>query len=163
MKKLVLYTILLLVTTIAFAQIDTSALYYKYPDVPPFTIIKVPDSTKFVKADLDTKKSTIIMIFSPDCEHCQHEVKELKANINLFKNTQIVLVSYLDFHFLKTFYTNYKIADYPNISVGYDSKYFFVPFFKAKFFPAIFVYNKKGKLIDAFDGSVAVQKIAAIL
>ena len=163
MKKIILYIAFLVMAKVTAAQTDTSALYYKYPDVPPFTVIKVPDSTKFVKADLITKKPVIIMVFSPDCDHCTHEVKEIIAHMDLFKNTQILLIAHLDFHYLKTFYQDYHIADYPNISLGRDFSYFFGTFFKIKYLPAIFVYNKKGKFVQAFDGSVAVQKIAAAL
>ena len=163
MKKIVVYIVLLVASNVAFAQVDTSALYYKYPNVPPFTITKVPDSTTFAKAGLKKNKATLIMVFSPDCDHCTHEIKELLAHMELFKNVQIILVTHLDFHYIKTFYEDYKIANYPNITVGRDYSYFFGTFFKIKFLPAIFTYNKKGKFVQAFDGSVAVQKIAASL
>ena len=163
MKKIILFILLLPVLKNACAQIDTSALYFKYPNVPPFTITRVPDSTKFAKADLQTGKPVVIMVFSPDCEHCTHEVKEILAHIDLFKKAELLMIAHLDFHYLKTFYSDYKIADYPNITLGRDYSYFFGTFFNIKFLPAIIVYNKKGKLVAAFDGSVPVQKIAAAL
>ena len=163
MKKIILFILLLPAVKTACSQIDTSALYFKYPDVPPFTITRVPDSTKFAKADLQTRKPLIIMVFSPDCEHCTHEVKEILAHMDLFKNVQLLMIAHLDFHYLKTFYTDYKIAGYPNITLGRDYSYFFGTFFNIKALPAIYVYNKKGKVVAAFDGSVPVQRIAAAL
>ncbi len=163
MKKYIFNIILFFTFNVSTAQTDTSALYFKYPDVPPFTITKVPDSTKFTKADLIKNKAVLIMVFSPDCDHCKHEVNEIIANIDLFKNIQIVMASSLDFQLIKTFYETYKIADYPTITMCRDYSYFLGQFFKVKFFPAIFLYNKKGKLIQSFDGSVPVQKIADAL
>ena len=162
MKKIIFYILLALSTNFAFAQKDT-ALYLKYPDVAPFTMTRVPDSTKFGKADLKKNKPVMIMVFSPDCEHCTQEVKEIIAHINLFKDIQIVMVAHLDFHYLRTFYNDYKIASYPNITVGRDYSYFFGTFFHVQYLPAIYLYNKKGKFVRAFDGSVPVQKIAASL
>lgn len=163
MKTQLLFIVLLFAFNRVTAQTDTSALYFKYPNVPPFTITRVPDSTKFAKADLIKNKAVLIMVFSPDCDHCKHEVKEITQHIELFENIQIVMASSLDFHLIKTFYETYKIADYPNITMCRDYSYFLGNFFKIKFFPAIFLYDKKGNFVKAFDGSVPVQKIAEAL
>ena len=163
MKKYLFYIILIFAYNVAAAQTDTSALYFKYPDVPPFTITRIPDSTKFVKANLIPNKAVLIMVFSPDCNHCKHEIKEIIENIDLFKNIQIVMASPLDFHLIKSFYELYKIADYPNITMCRDYSYFLGDFFKVKNFPAIFLYDKKGKFVQTFDGSVPVQKIVDAL
>lgn len=146
-----------------WAQADSTLLYLRFPSIPPFTITKVSDSTKFSKDDLNKKKSTIIIIFSPDCEHCRQETKELTANIHLFKKAQIIMASPLEYKYLKKFYEEYKIADYPNIIMGRDPSYFFGTFFHVRSFPAIFVYDKKGNFLNSFDGSVAIQKIAEVL
>lgn len=145
------------------AQTDSTYLYLRFPTVPPFSITKVSDSSKFTKDDLSKKKATIIIIFSPDCEHCQQETKELTAHIDLFKKVQIIMASPLEYIHLKKFYDEYKIADYPNIILGRDPTYFFGTFYHAHSLPAMFVYDKKGNFIKSFEGSVAIEKIAGIL
>ncbi len=147
----------------AYTQTDSTLLYLRFPTVPPFSITKVSDSTKFTKDDLAKRKATIIVIFSPDCDHCQHETKELITNINLFKKAQIIMASPLEHRHLKKFYDEYKIADYPNIIMGRDPAYFLGTFYRVRSLPAIFVYDKKGNFISAFDGTVPVQKIAEVL
>lgn len=163
MKKMLIIIASFLFVKNGSAQTDSSLLYLRFPTVPPFTITKVSDSTKFTKEDLSKRKSTIIIVFSPDCEHCQYETKELTANIKLFKKAQIIMASPLEHHILKKFYDEYKIADYPNIIMGRDPSYFFGTFYHVRSFPAIFVYDKKGNYVNTFDGSVPVQKIAEIL
>jgi thioredoxin-related protein len=145
------------------AQADSTLVYLRFPTVPPFNIIKVPDSSHFTKDDLSKKKATIIIIFSPDCDHCQHATKELTANIKLFKKAQIIMASPLEYSYLKKFYEEYKIADHPNIIVGRDPSYFFGTFFQVRSFPAIFVYDKKGNFIKSFDGSVPIESVAEVL
>jgi thioredoxin-related protein len=145
------------------AQVDTSLIYLRFPTVPPFRIINVADSSVFTKADLVKKKATIIMIFSPDCEHCQHETRELLAHIDLFKKAQIIMASALDYPLIKKFYGDYQIADHPNITMGRDPGYFLGTFFKVRSFPSIFLYDKKGNFVQSFDGSVPVEKIASFL
>ena len=162
--KAILFPLLIIcIGKTGYSQADTSLLYLRFPTVPPFSINKAPDSIKFTKDDLHKKTATVIMVFSPDCEHCQHEINEIKANIRLFKKAQIVMASPLDYSYIKKFYEEYKIADYPNITIGRDPTYMLGTFYHIRSFPAIFVYNKKGKFVKAFDGTVPVQRIAEAL
>ena len=145
------------------AQGDSTPIYLRFPAVPPFSITKVADSTVFTRAELAKRKPTLIFIFSPDCEHCQQETRALITNIRLFKKAQIIMASPLEHHLLKKFYEEYKIADHPNIIMGRDPSYFFGTFYKVKTLPAIFLYDKKGNFLKAFDRIIPVQKIAELL
>lgn len=159
MRKSALLLILCFISFGAFAQQDTSLIYLRFPTIPPFKLTKVPDSTVFTKDNLAKKKPTIIMVFSPDCEHCQEMTKQITANIKLFKKAQIVMATPLEFSYVKKFYDEYKIANYPNITMGRDPGYFLGTFYKVRSFPAIFIYNKKGKLVNWFTGEVELKKI----
>ncbi len=162
-RKLFFSLLLICLGKIGYSQPDTSLLYLRFPTVPPFKLINIADSSHFTKDDLNKNKAVLIMIFSPDCEHCQIETKELIAHIKLFKNVQIIMASPLEHQFLKKFFDEYKIADYPNIIMGRDPAYFLGTFFKVRSFPALFLYDKKGNFIDKFDGNVPVEKIAQAL
>lgn len=162
-RKLSFVILLMSFAATGFTQADTSLLYLRFPSVPPFSIIRVPDSTRFTKDDLKNKKATIIMVFSPDCEHCQKETRDLIANIGLFKKVQIVMASPISYPYIKKFYEEYEIALYPNIIMGRDPGYYLGTFYKIRSFPAIFLYNKKGDFVNSFDGSVPVEKIAEAL
>ena len=163
MKRLIVLTITFFLAASGRAQTDTSVLYLRFPTVPPFSITRVTDSTKFTKNDLLKKKATIIIIFSPDCEHCQKVTRELVANIKLFKKAQIIMASPLEHKYLKKFYKEYNIASCPNIIMGRDPGYFFGSFYRLRFFPGIFLYDKKGNFVKAFDGNIPVEKIAEAL
>ena len=160
MKKLFLFPLLLLACTFAFSQTDSTApIYLRFPAIPQFTVYKAPDSTSFSKNDLEKKKPVVFMIFSPDCEHCQHETEALLANIEKFKGAQIVMITYLPYDEMMAFYKNYKIADYPQITMARDTKFFFPVFYKIRNLPSIFVYDKKGDFKKSFEGSVKIDKI----
>jgi thiol-disulfide isomerase/thioredoxin len=150
----------------SFAQIagvDSLPTYKKYPDVPLFSIIKVPDSTTFTKADLVKNKPLVLIMFSPDCEHCQREMDSLEKHFDLFKKAQIVMATPLDYFHVKDFYTKYKVADYPNITIGKDPVWYLGGFYNVRNFPTIVVYDKHGQFVKLFEGSVAVAKVAAAL
>ncbi len=164
MKKIILFAFAFCVTSVLFAQTDsTKDVYLRFPFIPQFTIYTAPDSVKFTRDDLQKKKPTVFIIFSPDCEHCQHETKALTAEIDKFKYAQIVMIEYLPYDTMMRFYNEYKIADYPQIVMGRDNKFFFPLFFNVKSLPAIYVYDKKGNFKKAFSGSVKMEEIADAL
>ena len=164
MKKMIIAMAALFIVKVSFSQVDsTQPLYLRFPDVPQFTINKASDSTAFTRDNLRKKKEIIFMFFSPDCEHCQHETQELIANMDKFKNTQIVMITYMPYNMMEDFYKNYKIANYPLITMGRDGKYLLPTFFNVRSLPAIYVYDKKGKFKQSFEGSVKIEKIAAAL
>jgi thiol-disulfide isomerase/thioredoxin len=160
LKKLLFLPIFLLFCSGVFAQEDTTAVYERFPTIPQFTLYKAPDSTAFTRQDLQKRKPVVFMIFSPDCEHCQHETEMLLADINKFKNAQIVMVTYLPYADMIAFYKNYKIANYPEITIARDTKYFLPVFFKVRNLPSIFVYDKKGNFKKRFEGSVKPDLIS---
>jgi thiol-disulfide isomerase/thioredoxin len=154
---------LLFAATISMAQTDSIPLYMQFPNVPPFSIMQAPDSTKFSKEDLTKNKPTLIIMFSPDCDHCKHETTELLRNIELFKHWQIIMVAHLDYNLIKQFYTKFNIADYPNIVIGRDGAYFLGTFYKIETYPTMFLYNRKGKFVKKFEGSVPAKTISETL
>lgn len=163
MKKILTAILLIIVFQQADAQTDSLPVYKRFPVVPMFTIMTTPDSIKFTKDDLKKKKPTVMILFSPDCSHCQVATKDLLEHIDLFKKAQIIMVSSLDFSHIKKFYEEYKIASYPNITMGRDGSYYLGSFYKIHNFPSIYVYNKKGKFVESFEGDVKMEKIAAVL
>ncbi len=156
MKKLSFLLIFFFSIT-AHAQ-DT--LYKQFPFIPSFKLLRVSDSSIITKSDIPKKKSVLVIIFSPDCDHCQHETEEIKKNIKLFKKAHILMVSAMPFAALKKFYTDYGLKDISNITVAYDKPYYLGTFYKVRTFPSIFLYDKKGNFKKEFDGNVPVEKIA---
>ncbi len=165
LKKIILSTFILFVGQTLLAQVkeDSIPTYVRIPQVPPFKLMLAPDSTAFTKDGLKKRRATIIMVFSPDCDHCIKSTEDLIAHYNLFKKAQIIMVSALPFEYVKKFYDKMKIADYPNIKVGEDRNYFLGSFYKVRSFPAIYTYDKKGNFKQFFDGSVKWEIIAKSL
>ncbi len=163
MKFLVTLFTLAFFASTAFAQphLDSTAnIFLRHPTVPPFKLVNVVDSSQFTKDDLVKKKATIIMMFSPDCEHCQEMTKKISANIRRFKKAQIIMASPLDLSYLRKFYNDYGLAAHSHtITMGRDVPYFLGTFYKVRSFPSFFVYSKKGKLVNWFKGEEDIEAI----
>ena len=160
MKKLLLLAAFIISAGIAVAQSDPSATNAaKIENAPSFMIYTVPDSIAFSNKDLNKKKPFVLMFFSPDCEHCQKETKELMAYKNELKNIQILMVSPASYGEVKNFYGEYNLSTMPNVKLGQDVKYQLGSTYQLKTFPSIFVYSAEGKLLKAFVGNVGAPAI----
>ncbi len=166
LKKICILFALALISFSGFSQKDSTKqkpVYLRFPTIPEFTIYKAPDSTAFTRKNLKKNKNTLFMIFSPDCEYCQRETDMLLKDIGKFTNTQIIMVTYLPYKEMIKFYHIYKIANYPQITMGRDTRFFFPVFFKVSNLPSLFVYDKKGSFKKAFEGDVKPDTILAEL
>lgn len=167
MKKLLFTLAFFSISYFGFSQTNTAnnntPAYISNPAIPEFTVYKAPDSTVFNNENLHKRKATLIMIFSPDCGHCQHETTVLLQNIDHFKKAQILMTTWLPFSDMVAFYKNYKIADYPQITMGWDKKDFFLPYYHVSSYPSLVVYDKKGKFVKTFNGNIKMEEVWAAL
>ena len=164
MKKLSILAAFITGAIMVQAQIDSSAKNLsKFEKIPSFNMYIVPDSTSFSNKNLKTNKSLVIMFFSPDCEHCQKETRELLAYKNELKNIQILMASPSSYGMVKQFYEEYNLASMPNIKLGNDVNYALGSIYQLRTFPSIFVYDRTGKLAKAFVGNIGVPAILEAL
>lgn len=141
-------------------QAPTAPAFQRFPNVPPFRLLKLDSSSFLTKEDLKKHRRTIIMYFSPECDHCKHQTEDLLASIDKFKDIDIVMATYQPFGEMKEFYEHYRLVDHPNIMIGRDEKFILPPFYKIQNLPFLALYDKKGELVTTFEGN---QKIATIL
>jgi len=163
MKKTVLLALVLIAAIFSFAQRDTTAPvlppYQRFPDLPPFRLLKIDSTTYFSKADVPKNKPVLLMIFDPNCDHCQHETEDILKNIDSFKNIQIVMSTNASLQLLREFYNRYDLASYKNITAGLEAQYFLVPFYDVKNLPYLAMYDKKGRLITTHEGTTKIEMV----
>ncbi len=159
-KQLILLLTIICTASMVLAQADASAKNYaRYENIPSFNINIVPDSSVFSNNNLQKGKPLVIMFFSPDCEHCQKETKELLAYKEELKNIPVLMASPSSYPAVKQFYEEYALAGMPNIKMGQDNNFKLGSIYQLKTFPSIFVYDHNGKLAKAFVGNIGVPAI----
>src|SRR5947209_3656227 len=93
MKALFVFWFALMAAS-SFAQSDTLAPPFKrFPSLPPLQLILSDSATKYTKEDLPKNKQVLIVLFSPDCEHCQHEAEMFYAGRDLLSKVHIVMIT----------------------------------------------------------------------
>lgn len=160
MKQFFILIVFIISALFATAQKDASPTSLsKFEIIPAFNVYTVPDSIVFTNKDLLKNKPLIIMFFSPDCEHCQKETKELLAYKEELKNIQILMVSPSSYSMIKQFNQEYALSTMQNIKLGNDLNYALGSIYQLRTFPSMFIYDQSGKLAKAFVGNIGVPAI----
>jgi len=132
--------------------------------IPAFRILN-QDSVYITNANLKKNKPTMIVYFSPDCSHCQHLMTEMKPLMNQFNNVQIVMVTFTQptrLVMIKNFYRDFKLSLYPDLLIGTEYPgYALQKYFQVQTTPYIAIYDKKGKLVKAFERAPEMKDLVA--
>lgn len=161
MKRVVLFFVFAFGLTTVFAQTDSSQIppYKRFPTVPPIQILLSDSTTLYTKKDLSSHKPVLIMVFNPECEHCQHETEDLIAHKKELKDVQIVMITVEPLWKMKDFISKYGLNNYSNIIVGKDIYYILPVFYDIHNIPYLAMYNKKGDLIEGHEGTLPMEKV----
>jgi thioredoxin-related protein len=163
MKRLLIAVLSLYFLYSAQAQTPVNAPpppYLKNPGIPPFRLLQVDSLRFFTKDDIKKNRRVLIIFFSPECEHCKHQMRDILEDFSQFKDIEIVMATFQPFDEMKSFYNYFRIADHPNIMMGRDEKYLLPPYYRMQSLPFLALYDKKGQLIAHFEGN---QKTDTIL
>ncbi|MDR3714014.1 MAG: thioredoxin fold domain-containing protein [Puia sp.] len=137
----------------------TAPPFRRFPTLPPFHLLKLDSASYLTKDDVKKHRQTIVMFFSPDCDHCKHQTEAILAQSDKFKDIEIVMATYQPFEEMKQFNTYYRIFDHPNIKMGRDEKFFLVPFYQIHNLPFLALYDKNGNLITTFEGNQKAETL----
>lgn len=144
-------------------QVDTLTPPFKrFPALPPLQILLGDSVTKYNRANYPKKKPVLLMLFSPDCSHCQHTAEELVQYKEEIKDLHIVMSTLHPLWQMNAFVQKYGLADLKNVVVGKDIYYFMPSFYNVKNMPFLAMYNKKGALIYTFEGSLPLSRILQV-
>lgn len=134
--------------------------YLKNPTIPPFRLLEVDSVHVITKENIKKNRRVLLVFFSPECEHCKHQMRDILADFSKFKDIEIVMATFQPFEQMQAFYNNFRIVDHPNILMGRDEKYMLPPYYRMQSLPYLALYDKKGNYITHFEGN---QKVDTIL
>lgn len=165
MKKNIFLLMLLVIPFVAFEQTAGTTkqpAYLANPTIPSLNLIS-SDSAHYSNTDLPKGVPIVIIYFSPDCSHCQHEAEEISSKMAILKNAYFLWVSYHPLNEIKEFEKKYKLDQFSNIKVTRDPKYYIPAFYKVQQTPFIAIYNSNGDFVKEFREGVKTEDLAAAL
>lgn len=159
MKRNILLNLLfLLITATTFSQ---QKIDFKSAGVmiPNFSINLVPKGT-LTPYMLKQNQPVLIMIFSPECEHCAHILDSLKMLRSSFKTTQVILVAE-ERHkkLMESFVEREHLKDDALFKYVGNSDNLIGAIYTYKVLPQLVFYDNKFRLVKIFDGNYKMDAV----
>lgn len=137
---------------------ETAVLIQSIPNFSFETI----NGRNFTQNNLINKK-IIFLYFNSDCDYCKSEANKIKNNLNIFKEIQLIFVSFEDKSSIINFSKNYNLNNKKNIVFLEDKKFKFSEIFDANTIPTTIIYDENKKLLKKFTGAAKFDKILRVL
>jgi thioredoxin-related protein len=163
MQKIVMAAFFLFQVACSNGQDSLAAPYLRFPSFPPVKLLLTDSIHFFTKADLSPKQKTMLVIFNPECDHCQQEATSLKQQLPKLNKVQILMVSTAPLSAIKAFAAQYKLEQEPMVLFAQDKHFFLFTFYNLRSLPFHAFYDKKMQLITVKEGSMTIDKILTAL
>lgn len=153
MKNLLIIVAAVLLSTVSLLAQDgtlENPQYLQNPTLPSFEILLEDSTTMFNTKDIPTGKPTVLMYFSPDCDHCALVVRKIKEHNKDFKKAHIYMSTPMSLAATKEFSKELEIDKMDNITIGKDHAFFVIKYYKITSFPFLAVYDSNKQLVGAF-------------
>jgi len=140
--------------TLIILSLITSEVTAQTPalTLPGFTFYEL-NNTLFTEKNIQQNKMLFFFFFDPDCEHCQHAMRNLNEHYADYKTAAIYLVSLSDKERVRHFMNEYgsNLKNQKNVTLLQDPKNQFLENFKPRRYPAMYLYSAEKKLVDYED------------
>jgi thiol-disulfide isomerase/thioredoxin len=142
--------------------IRPDAPYLTNKNIPAFNLLLI-DGKIFTQNNIPTSKYTIIIYFSPDCGHCQHEATEMVKNIDSLKHVYFVWAGSRSIPELKAFSEKYGFNALPNVVCGQDQQYSIPSYYQVKYTPFVAVYDNRKQFVKAYEMGVEIPELLKLI
>ena len=153
----------LLISHCASGQTDSLPPYLREGTLPEFRLLQADGQTWLTRSDLAKGKPVMIMLFNPDCDHCQRQTWAILQGIDRLGDLQIVMATYRSIKMIGQFNELYELHRFPSIRTGRDEAYRLIPYFQTGGLPLTAVYGADWRYLDKFQGDQGIGPILKIL
>lgn len=159
-KKISLFLVAAMLSLVALAQAGTKS------GIAPFKIT-LANGQPYTYTQLKKNVPTVLVYFSPTCEHCKDFTAELLKHEKELQQHQIVMVGYEPLSEVKKFADAFNLSKKPFIKIGTEGYTFIVQkFYNVQRFPFVALYNRQMKLVKTISPVVnpenGVKEIIAL-
>lgn len=129
-------------------------------DLPQLPLTRL-DGSRVVAKDL--KGKTVLVLFQPDCDHCQREAIQIRENLEAFDGYELYFVSDAALPQLSKFAEEYELAGKSNIYFAQTTVNDIIQTLGPVEAPSVFVYSEEGRLVNSFIGETPIEQIKSSL
>lgn len=100
----------------------------------------------------------MLVLFQPDCDHCQREAQEIRKNLNKFNEYALYFISADQMPAIEQFGRTYDLLGHSNIKFGATTVENVLGNFGPISAPSVYIYVDQ-KLVKKFNGEVGIDLI----
>jgi peroxiredoxin len=134
----------------------------KIQDVPAFKFYTLAN-TGFTNDSIANGKPVIIIHFSPDCENCQDEARELQQKLPGLGDVQVLMIADGKKEPVEKFMIDYRLNVFPQIKPLLDNDGVFFKAFGVALNPLVIIYNNEHRFVKMYKGQTKVEAIRKAL
>jgi peroxiredoxin len=124
-------------------------------DLPRMKVTKLDG----VPIDIRTLSGKIVLIlFQPDCDHCQREAKEIREHIEAFKDYSLYFISSDQMPAIEKFGNDHGLLNYSNVHFASTTVESILNNLGPIPAPSVYIYSDQ-RLVQKFNGEIAIEKI----
>ncbi|MFZ6011031.1 MAG: peroxiredoxin family protein, partial [Bacteroidota bacterium] len=135
---------------------ETGVTIVEPDDRPNFEIRTLKGDRIQVKS---LSENMMLIFFQPDCDHCHNEAKQIKDRLALFKDYKLYFISSQSAPEITKFAEQYQLLGNGNVEFATATVQDVLDHYGPIETPSIYVYSKKGKLIQSFNGEVEIDVV----
>jgi peroxiredoxin len=109
------------------------------------------------------KGKVILILYQPDCDHCQRESTALREHIEALQPYEVYFISASTAQESEAFAATYKFKDQINIHFALTPVEKIISTFGSISAPSLYVYSEDHALVKHFDGETPVEDILKVL
>lgn len=164
MKNLILISIILSLCDCTNKAPSPSLITgYEGRPVPSINLLLL-DSTTHINAKSWKLGMPLVLIdISPYCPYCRAMTQEIIEENKALSNIQFIFLSNFPLSDLNSYYKDYRLKEYPNITIARDYASYFGQYFKFPGVPCIAIYGKERLLKQVFVGKTSPDIIKDIV
>jgi len=132
----------------------------KKPNEYPDLTVKFSNGTEMNLREIEA--NAVLVLYLPNCDHCQRQVASIKKEITSFKNYGLFFITTSDFQSINAFAKEYKLDNYANVYFVQANFPSIINTFGSVDTPTMFIYQD-GSLAKQFSGETPIDKVLRIL
>lgn len=126
--------------------------------------LKLHQKPVITQEDLNNGANLFVMMFNPNCSHCEDMTEEIEKYNKYFVKSKLVMVAHkTNKILLPNFIRSFRINDYPFMYIGADSMNFNDNAYMFKALPQINIYDHNRKLIKYYAGDIPMDSLSAYI
>lgn len=128
----------------------------------PNMLLTYADGTKLFAKEIVGKKA-VLVLFQPDCDHCQAEGKQIHERANEFEAYTIYFISASSHAEMKKYAEDLKLNTHKSFHFVSTDVQSILDSYGPISAPSVYIYSETGKLLSKFNGQTDIEKIVKAL